>query len=56
MEQNTISLEQALENLSIVARAFKGTFIEHESLQTSLKMIHSALFPAPSPEAVVKDE
>jgi predicted RNase H-like HicB family nuclease len=43
MKQNTISPEQALQNLSQVAASYRGTAQEHDLLRQSVEAIAKAI-------------
>lgn len=38
-ETQTITIEQAINNISLVLNAFKGTLKEHQVIQQSLKLL-----------------
>ena len=48
MEQNTISTEQALQNLALVAAAYRGTAQEHDLLRQSVQVLAGAIKVKPS--------
>jgi hypothetical protein len=48
MEQNTISTEQALQNLALVAASYRGTAQEHDLLRQSVQVLAAALKEKPS--------
>ena len=48
MEQNTISIEQALQNLAHVAAAYRGTAQEHDLLRQSVQVLAGAIKVKPS--------
>jgi hypothetical protein len=47
MEQNTISPEQALQNLAHVAAAYRGTAQEHDILRQSVETLAKAIQAPP---------
>jgi hypothetical protein len=48
MEQNTISPEQALQNLAHVASAYRGTAQEHDLLRQSVQVLADVIKVKPS--------
>ncbi|MFZ9703377.1 MAG: hypothetical protein ACO3B7_04185 [Candidatus Limnocylindrus sp.] len=48
MEQNTLTLEQALQNLALVAASYRGTAQEHDVLRQSVQVLADAIKLKPS--------
>lgn len=48
MEQHTLTPEQALQNLALVAAAYRGTAQEHDVLRQSLQVLAAAIKEKPS--------